>query len=72
MTTSNDVVPSSFRDPSGVLFWKDGMLHCQVSAIYRANYDHLMEVGLHDSLVDAGLLVPREEVPTDNGATDSV
>jgi len=71
MTTSNGVVPSSFRDPSEVLFWKDGVLYRPVSVIYRANCDHLMEVGLHDSVVEAGLLVPREEVPTDNGATDS-
>ena len=51
MTTSNGVVPSSFRDPSGVLFWKDGVLYRPVSVVYRANCDHLMEVGLHDSLV---------------------
>lgn len=63
MTTSSDVVASSFRDPSGFLFWKDGTLYRRVSAIYRDNYDHLMQSGLSDSLVDAGLLVAHEEAP---------
>jgi len=31
-----------------------------------------MESGLYDSLVDAGLLVPHEEVPTEDAGTDSV
>jgi len=72
MTANDGVVPSSFRDPSGFLYWKDGTLYRQVGVLYRANYDHLMESGLYDSLVDAGLLVPHEEVPTEDAGTDSV
>lgn len=72
MRPNNGVVPSSFRDPSGFLFWKDGSLYREVSVAYRAHYDHLMQSGFYDSLVDAGLLVAHEEVPGEYGTTDSV
>lgn len=61
MIKSSGIVPSSFRDPSGFLFWKDGTLYRRVSAIYGDDYDHLMQSGLYDSLVAAGLLVAHEE-----------
>lgn len=72
MTTSSGVVPSSFRDPSGFLFWKDGTLYRRVSVVYRANYDHLMQSGLYDRLTDAGLLVAHEEVQIEDGTADAV
>jgi len=72
MTTSSGVVPSSFRDPSGLLFWNDGMLYRRFSVIYRANYDHLMDLGLYDRPTDARLLVADEEVPTEDGASNAV
>jgi ribosomal protein L11 methylase PrmA len=72
MTTSSGVVPGSFRDPSGFIFWKDGTLYRRVSATYRGNYDHLVQSGLYDSLVDAGLLVAHEEVPTEDDGADSI
>jgi len=72
MTTSSGVVASSFRDPSGFLFWKDGMLYRRVSVIYRANYDHLMDLGLYDRPMDARLFVADEEMPTEDGASNAV
>jgi hypothetical protein len=52
----------SFRDPSGVIFWRDGRLYRQVNAVYQPDYDLLMESGLYEALVSAGLLVRHEEV----------
>jgi ribosomal protein L11 methylase PrmA len=54
--------PSSFRDPSGFLFWKDGSLYRQVNRIYQENYQLLVDTGLYRELVDNNLLIPHEEV----------
>jgi hypothetical protein len=71
MSMSSEVVPGSFRDPSGFLFLRDRSLYRQVNAVYREHYDHLMGSGLYDVLVAAGLLVPHEEVPIEFAATES-
>lgn len=52
---------SSFRDPSGFLFTRDGVLYRQVNSVYRENYTRLMESGLYENLVNAGLLIPHRE-----------
>lgn len=59
---SNGQLAASFRDPSGFLFSKDGILYRQVNRIYAENYIHLMESGLYEKLVKAGLLIPHKEV----------
>ncbi len=38
--------PSSFRDPSGFLFRRDGVLYRQVNTVYREHYEALMGGGL--------------------------
>ena len=55
-------VLSSFRDPSGFLFLRDGSIYRQVNAVYREHYERLLASGLYHALVEAGLLVPHEEV----------
>lgn len=55
-------VSSSFRDPSGFLFIRDGVMHRQVNSAYKENYDHLIDSGLYKSLIDSGLLIPHNEV----------
>jgi len=60
MTEGN--IPSSFRDPSGFLFRRDGSLYRQVNITYKDNYEHLMNSGLYKSLSDSELLIPHEEV----------
>jgi hypothetical protein len=57
----NGKVLSSFRDPSGFLFHRDGSLYRQVNQTYKDNYDHFISSGLYKSLVDAKLLIPHEE-----------
>jgi hypothetical protein len=53
---------ASFRDPSGFLFYQDDTLYRQVNQAYQADYDHMMESGLYQELVDNGLMVAHEEV----------
>jgi hypothetical protein len=52
----------SFRDPSGFLFSRDGVLFRQLNHSYRSTYDRLVSSGLHQELVDAGWLIPHQEV----------
>ncbi len=52
---------SSFRDPSGFVFVRDGVLYRQVSAPYESEYRAASGSGLLQRLADAGQLVPFEE-----------
>jgi hypothetical protein len=56
------MLSSSFRDPSGICFVKDGFVYRQVNNIYKKNYDNLMNSGLYKTLLEAKLLIPHEEV----------
>ncbi|HSB66060.1 MAG TPA: hypothetical protein VLD65_05745 [Anaerolineales bacterium] len=53
---------ASFRDPSGFLFTRDGVLYRQVNQAYREHYELLMSSKLYARLVYAGLLIPHEEI----------
>ena len=65
MMPSNGNIASSFRDPSGSLFFQDGSIYRRVDFRYKENYDHLINSGLYKTLVDSGLLVPHDEVGAD-------
>jgi len=54
-------VSGSFRDTSGFIFTRDGVIYRQVNQVYRGHYDLLMTSGLYAELTNAGLLVPHEE-----------
>jgi len=69
MRTSGKV-PGSFRDPSGFLFRRDGLIYRQINTVYKTHYDQLIESGLYQALVDAELLVPHEEVPINGPQPD--
>ena len=57
-------LPSSFRDPSGFLFQRDGTLYRQVNLVYRDDFDRLMRPGgLYEHLVDDNLLVRHQDSP---------
>lgn len=58
-------IAGSFRDPSGFLFHRDGVLLRQVEVVYREAYDALLGSGLYADLVTAGLLVEHQEVSVD-------
>ena len=55
-------VEASFRDPSGQLFTRDGVLYRQVNRLYQEHYTRLFDSGLYHELVEAGLLIPHDEV----------
>lgn len=59
---SGSVLPSSFRDPSGFLFRRDGRLLRQVNTVFAEHYDLMMTSGLYETLVRERLLVPHREV----------
>lgn len=54
-------ITGSFRDPSGFLFRRDGVLFRQVNQGYQEHYDRLMQSGLYAALTEKGLLVPHVE-----------
>jgi len=54
-------LPGSFRDPSGFLFTRSGILYRQVNRVYQAHYDLLLSSGLYDRLVTEGSLIPHRE-----------
>ncbi|WKW11861.1 class I SAM-dependent methyltransferase [Pseudogemmatithrix spongiicola] len=63
MTHDPSRIGSSFRDPSGFLFRRDGVLLRQVQERYRPHYEQLKSSGLYAALTAEGLLVPHEERP---------
>jgi len=62
----------SFRDPSGFLYIRNGVLYRQVNTVYKENYDQLMNSGLYEALVDADLLISHEETGLDYAASNDV
>jgi hypothetical protein len=59
---NNVQLPASFRDPSGFLFSRGGILYRQVNRVYATEYARLMDSGLYGKLIKAGLLIPHQEV----------
>ncbi|MDO8754671.1 MAG: hypothetical protein Q7J80_12305, partial [Anaerolineales bacterium] len=59
--TKTERLPASFRDPSGFLFYRSGVLYRQINRAYEKDYARLMDSGLYEKLVKAGLLIPHVE-----------
>ncbi|MCL6566029.1 MAG: SAM-dependent methyltransferase [Acidobacteriia bacterium] len=57
-----ETIAGSFRDPSGFLFERSGILYRQINRSYQADYERLIDSGLYHRLVELGWLVPHEEV----------
>ena len=54
--------PSSFRDPSGFIFYgQDDSVYRQVNDSYQAAYETLMRSGLYEHLIKGGLLITHQE-----------
>jgi hypothetical protein len=53
---------SSFRDPSGYLFWQGDQLYRFVSESYATQYDHAKTVGLFDQLIEKHWMIPFEDL----------
>ncbi len=72
MKNNSKIIQGSFRDPSGFVFWHDDSVYRQVNMVYKENYDHLIESGLYNKLLERGLLIPHTEVSNDYALTDKV
>ena len=58
---NDSIVSSSFRDPSGFLFYKNDELYRQINISYKEEYDLLMDSGLYQTLSEKKLLIPHVE-----------
>jgi len=65
--TQNNRHAASFRDPSGYITLKDGVVQRIIHPLYFNQYKSLTDSGFYQKLFDAGLLIPHTEV----SATDS-
>ena len=73
LSKSHGQLSASFRDPSGFLFSRGGVLYRQINLRYEQEYTRLIESGLYDKLVKAGLLVQHaeaEEAPAESAPTE--
>ena len=57
----NHRIKSSFRDPSGFLFEREGNLYRQINKSYQNEFDKIIDSGLYQKLVEKELLIPHEE-----------
>ena len=58
-------VKGSFRDPSGSLYIKDGILYRKITSVYHEHYKYAKNSGLYEALMKEGLLIHHyEDEPT--------
>ncbi len=62
MSNSYTLHPSSFRDPSGFIFEKNGIIYRQVNKIFKDDFDFFISSGCYANLVQQGLLIPHEPI----------
>jgi len=56
---------ASFRDPSGFVFRRDGVLYRQVNRRFAGEWDAFLGSGLFDRLAADGILLGHEQAPLD-------
>ncbi|HOO90267.1 MAG TPA: hypothetical protein PLA74_05535 [Syntrophales bacterium] len=52
----------SFRDPSGHVFKRDGQIYRSVFNSGAEDFKAARDAGIHEKLIESGLLIPHEEV----------
>jgi len=52
---------SSFRDPSGFMFYENDILYRQINKSYQSNFNKLMSSGLYDKLISKNLMIPHKD-----------
>ena len=57
-----EIENSSFRDPSGFVYYWEGVCYRQINPVYKECYDYFLESGLYQKLVNEKLLIPHETV----------
>jgi len=66
--TARRIVRSSFRDPSGFVFFRNGSVYRQINKSYSENYGKLIDSGLYQRLVGSDLLISHDEVDHCDGS----
>ena len=66
MASTDRPLRSSFRDPSGFIYSRDGRIYRQINKSYQSQYERLVGSGLYDRLVERELLIPHVEVDSEN------
>ncbi|MGN6399638.1 MAG: hypothetical protein ACTHMD_04230 [Flavisolibacter sp.] len=62
---------SSYRDPSGFLFYENDILYRQVNNIFKDDFDLFISSGLYQQLVDKNILIPHKKIEENiTGSTD--
>jgi hypothetical protein len=61
---------SSFRDPSGFVYTRSGVLYRQVNRVFAQEFEAVTGSGLYDELSRQGLLIPHQTVSVTLAATD--
>ncbi len=54
--------PSSYRDPSGFIFEKDGIIYRQVNNVFKEDFDFFISSGCYTTLTSKELLIPHETI----------
>jgi SAM-dependent methyltransferase len=62
--------PGSYRDPSGFIFRRDGVLYRQVNRSFGGQWRAFLESGLYEELAARGLLIEHEPAAVDLAQTD--
>ena len=63
---------SSFRDPSGFVFYRDFNVYRAINESYRNDYDFFKVSGLKDELIKSHLVIPFEEEIDIEGMPEAV
>jgi ribosomal protein L11 methylase PrmA len=66
---SPELVRGSFRDPSGFVYTRGGILYRQINKVFADEFDACVTSGLYDALADDGLLVPHRAADVERAAT---
>ena len=66
----SSALSSSFRDPSGFVFRRDGALYRQINRSYADEWRAVLDSGLYARLVDGGALVRYEDAPLELALDD--
>ena len=58
--TVTETESSSFRDPSGFVFYHEKICYRQINPAYKETYNYLIDSGLYKKLANEELLIPHE------------
>ncbi|MAF80282.1 SAM-dependent methyltransferase [bacterium] len=62
MKETKGKIKSSFRDPSGYLFEKNGILYRGIAESYKEHYEYAKKCGFFEELIKDGHLISHKEV----------